>query len=311
MGILSFIEQPAAIMIGLPAICYAAAGLAFVGYSLNIKGEALARRVDALRPRPKSARAVKRDAASKPAPVFRLSGKAAGELRAQEFVRLLHLPPKHAAAAFFAFRAALGMFLAASLLLLGYRWHGDLSPPTAAGLAACGIGIAWLVPLLLIETLLARRTRTIENGLPEAIELLIIAVEAGLALEDAIDRIVPELQHSRPLIAEQLALTSADLKILPDRQLALAKLAERVDLPSVRSVVTTLTQTMRYGTPLAQALRVVATELRNDSLLRLEARANKMPVMLTIPMVLFILPSLFLLLGGPVVLKFMRTVFPS
>jgi tight adherence protein C len=80
-------------------------------------------------------------------------------------------------------------------------------------------------------------------------------------------------------------------------------LAERVDLPSVHSVVTTLSQTLKYGTPLAQALRVVAEELRNDGLLKLEEQANRMPVLLTVPMILFILPSLFLIIGGPAFLK--------
>ena len=104
-------------------------------------------------------------------------------------------------------------------------------------------------------------------------------------------------------MADELALTSADLKILPNRDEALRRLAERVDLPSVHSVVTTLSQTLKYGTPLAQALRVVAAELRNDGLLKLEEQANRMPVLLTVPMILFILPSLFLIIGGPAFLK--------
>jgi tight adherence protein C len=145
--------------------------------------------------------------------------------------------------------------------------------------------------------------RSIESGLPDAIELLCISVEAGLALEDAIDRVVPELWRSQPTMAEELALTSADLKILPSRDAALRRLSARVAVPSVHSVVTTLSQTLRYGTPLAQALRVVASELRNNSLIRLEERANKMPVLLTIPMVLFILPCVFMVIGGPTALR--------
>ncbi len=91
--------------------------------------------------------------------------------------------------------------------------------------------------------------------------------------------------------------------LLPSRDEALRRFAERVDLPSVHSVVTTLSQTLKYGTPLAQALRVVAEELRNDGLLKLEEQANRMPVLLTVPMILFILPSLFLIIGGPAFLK--------
>jgi tight adherence protein C len=145
--------------------------------------------------------------------------------------------------------------------------------------------------------------QSIERGLPDAIELLCISVESGLALEDAIDRVVPELWRSQPTMADELALTSADLKILPSRETALRRLSARVAVPSLHSVVTTLTQTLRYGTPLAQALRVVAAELRNNSLIALEERANKMPALLTIPMVLFVLPSVFLIIGGPSALR--------
>jgi tight adherence protein C len=132
---------------------------------------------------------------------------------------------------------------------------------------------------------------------------LVISVEAGLALEDAINRIVGELRRSQPAMAEELALTGADLRILPSRDDALRRLAERVKLPSVHSVVITLSQTLKYGTPLAHALRVVAAELRNDELLKLEEQANRMPVLLTVPMIVFILPSIFLMIGGPAFLK--------
>lgn len=132
---------------------------------------------------------------------------------------------------------------------------------------------------------------------------------AGLALEDGIERIVAELYRTQPALAEELAITSADLKILPSRDMALANLAKRVDVPSVRSVMTTLSQTMRYGTPLAQALRVVAGELRNDSLIKLEERANKLPVLMTVPMMLFILPSIFLIVGGPAGIRLVDTLF--
>jgi tight adherence protein C len=140
-------------------------------------------------------------------------------------------------------------------------------------------------------------------GLPEALELLVVCVEAGLALEDSIDRVTEELKLSQPVLAEELALTSADLKILPDRDIALHNLADRIAEPSVRSVVTTLSQTLRYGTPLAQALRTSAAELRSESLMTLEERANRLPTLLTVPMMLFILPTIFLIVGGPAVLR--------
>jgi tight adherence protein C len=90
---------------------------------------------------------------------------------------------------------------------------------------------------------------------------------------------------------------------LPSRDRALTNLTERVDAPSVKSVVTTLTQTMRYGTPLAQALRSVAAELRNDVILRMEERANQLPTLMTIPMIIFLMPTIFLIVGGPAALR--------
>jgi tight adherence protein C len=95
----------------------------------------------------------------------------------------------------------------------------------------------------------------------------------------------------------------ADLRILPSRDVALTNFAERVDVPSVHSVVTTLAQALRYGTPLAQSLRVVAAELRNDALISLEERANRLPAFMTLPVILFLMPTIFLMVGGPAVLR--------
>jgi tight adherence protein C len=168
----------------------------------------------------------------------------------------------------------------------------------------CGIG-GWFVPALLVGRSIKARTKAVVAGLPDALELLVICVEAGLAFEDGLGRVVGELETSRPILAEELAFTAADLKILPSREAALANLAERIDAPSVGSVVTTLNQTLRYGTPLAQALRMVASELRNDTLVRLEERANQLPSLMTIPMMLFIMPTIFLIVAGPAALRVM------
>ncbi len=195
------------------------------------------------------------------------------------------------------------LFVAAALVLLDYRYAGLSALPTLAGLGLLGVGLGWYLPHVAMGRSALNRRRSIAHGLPDAIELLVIAVEAGLSLEDGMNRIVVELRGPQPAMVDELALTSADMKILPSRDDALHKLAERVNLPSVRSVVITLSQTLRYGTPLAQALRIIAAELRNDALVKLEEQANRMPVLLTIPMILFILPSLFLVIGGPAFVK--------
>ena len=186
-----------------------------------------------------------------------------------------------------------------------YRFANLRATPNLVGLGSLGAVFGWSLPHLVIDRLALHRRRSVAQGLADAIELLVISVEAGLSLEDAINRIIGELRHSQPAMADELALTGADLKILPSRDEALRRLAARVNLPSVQSVVVTLSQTLKYGTPLAQALRVVATELRNDDLLKLEEQANRLPVLLTIPMIAFILPSIFLVIGGPAFLKIM------
>ena len=169
---------------------------------------------------------------------------------------------------------------------------------TAAGAGLLG----WFLPVLAANWVAKRRAAVVVAGLPDALELLVICAEGGLALGDGIDRIVTELKRSQPELADELAMTAADLKILPSQDQALRRLAARIDAPIVQSVVTTLSQSMRYGTPFAQAMRLVAAEIRNEALIRLEERANKLPVLLTIPMILFILPTIFLVVGGPAAL---------
>ena len=241
---------------------------------------------------------------------MRLASGALPQAHELEVIRRLvplHLSADRALTVFALFQFALAVLLALAPAIIAYRYDAGAGFIRAAGLGIASGALGWFLPRIVIGRLLVRRARAIEKGLPDAIELLVISAEAGLALEDAIDRVVPELRHSRPAVAEELALTSADLKILPSRDAALHQLSARVAVPSVHSVVTTLSQTMRYGTPLTQALRVVASELRNDSLLRLEERANRMPVLLTVPMVVFILPSIFMIIGGPTALHLIDT----
>ena len=165
--------------------------------------------------------------------------------------------------------------------------------------------VVWFLPKLFIDYGVKQRAKAVRTGLPDALELLVVCVEAGLSLEDGLARVVTELKQSQPALADELGLTLADLKILPSRDQALLNLADRVDIPSVRGVVMTLTQTLRYGTPLANSLRVVASEMRNDSLIEMEERANRLPAYLTLPVMLFLMPTIFLVVGGPAALRIM------
>jgi tight adherence protein C len=299
-------------LIGLGAIGFVIAAICLSSYDISAAREVLRRRVDllGLTRRASDLRSFSDRRQTRPdrrqARLRRHPASTALRGDDLEFARRLepfHIPAALAPQLFLLVRLAAGVVLGMALVLLGYRYADMRAMWSLVAIASLGTAIGWSTPSFALGRLALNRRRAIARGLADAIELLVIAVEAGLSLEDAINRIVVELRRSQPAMADELALTSADLKILPNRDEALRRLAERVDLPSVHSVVTTLSQTLKYGTPLAQALRVVAEELRNDGLLKLEEQANRMPVLLTVPMILFILPSLFLIIGGPAFLK--------
>lgn len=195
--------------------------------------------------------------------------------------------------------AAVGLAAAAFLTL--QLFGGAKAAAPAAALAGGLLG--WMSPIFLLRHMAAERKRAVTQGFADALELLVICAEAGLALEDALTRVTEELRISQPALAEELAMTSADLQVLPERDQAFANFARRIDEPSIRSVVNTLAQTMRFGTPLAGALRVAAAELRTDSITEMEERAGRLPAMMTLPMMIFILPTILLIVSGPAILR--------
>lgn len=302
------IEVPSMVLIGAASLLLAIAGAALLGQAVVGQHEAVARRVDRLGlglPDRVAAAAAMSIRFMAPVSLVGTGMFKAGE-EAELVRRLGFLPvaPQRILEAFFVFRLALGVVFAV-VLSLGLSGYGEPLPISfrLLLLALAGGAIGWLLPLPVVGILASRRVKAVERGLPDAIELLVVSVEAGLALEDSLDHIVPELRRSQPALADELGKTAADLKILPSRDVALEKLVQRVDVPSIRSLVTTLSQTLRYGTPLAQALRVVAAELRNETLIKLEERANRLPAILTVPLIVFFLPAIFLLIGGPAVLS--------
>ena len=124
-----------------------------------------------------------------------------------------------------------------------------------------------------------------------------------MSLDAALKRVADEFANAVPELSEELFLTAIELSFLPNRRQALINLAERVDIVDFRGVVATLVQTEKYGTPLAQALRTLSAEFREHRLLAAEEKAARLPAVLTVPMILFILPALFIVLGGPAFLK--------
>lgn len=160
----------------------------------------------------------------------------------------------------------------------------------------------FFLPDLVLARMAARRLARLQRTLPDALDLLVICAEAGLAADAALGRVARELARAAPEAADEFAVTAVELTVLPERRLALENLARRVPLPGIRALTATLVQTERYGTPLAQALRVLAEELRERRLVRAEEKAARLPAVLTVPLIVFILPALFIVLAGPAVL---------
>jgi len=172
------------------------------------------------------------------------------------------------------------------------------------GLAVlCG----FIIPDVVVSRFARRRGIKLERGLPDALDLMVVCTEAGLGLDSAFDRVAGEVGRSHPQVADELSLTSVELNILPDRTEALTNLVRRTGIPTIESVVSTLAQTERYGTPISQSFRVLAADFREARMLRAEEKAARLPATLTIPMVLFILPCLFAVLLGPAIINTLDT----
>jgi tight adherence protein C len=154
-------------------------------------------------------------------------------------------------------------------------------------------------PDIFIKNMITKRTHALRKGLPDALDLLVICAEAGLTVDAAFDRVARELGRAYPELGEEFSLTSIELSFLTERRQAFENLAYRVDLDAMRGVVTTMIQTERYGTPLASALRVLSAEFRNERMMRAEEKAARLPAIMTVPLILFILPTLFVVILGP------------
>lgn len=171
-----------------------------------------------------------------------------------------------------------------------------------------GAYVGLKAPWVFVQRKRARRYYAIQKSLADVMDLMTICAEAGLSLSTMLERVSKELMISYPEMAEELSLTSIEIGFLPDRNKALSNLAERVTLPEVRGMVSVLIQTEKYGTPIAQALRVLSAEFRQSRMLRAEQKAAKLPALMTIPMICFILPTLFIVIIAPAIVKLIDTM---
>ena len=158
---------------------------------------------------------------------------------------------------------------------------------------------SYKAPDIWLKNKVGKRSNAVRKGLPDALDLLVICAEAGLTVDAAFNRVSKELGKAYPELGDEFGLTAIELGFLNERRNAFENLADRVDLDAVRGVVTTMIQTEKYGTPLASALRVLSAEFRNERMMRAEEKAARLPAIMTIPLILFILPTLFVVILGP------------
>lgn len=197
------------------------------------------------------------------------------------------------------------MLVGIPLVALGYGLFARFSVGADVGLMAIAIPLGMLGPDFIINLARGPHLAALRRGVPDALDLLVVCSEAGMGLENALDHVSNEMRHSNPQTALALARLLDDLRVLPDRREALNNFASRTGVQGAQRVSTMLAQSMKYGTPLSQALRTVALDLRRERMVALEERAAKLPVKLTIPLMLCLMPALFIVLMGPAFLRLM------
>lgn len=210
----------------------------------------------------------------------------------------------------------LGLFIGAKILLtlllpliavflLRNHLHGTLyTILKIGGPALCGL----LAPETIANKIRAKHLAAVDAGVPDALDMLVICADAGLALEAGLARVSQELGGLNAALGMELTQTSRELQIGGDMRRAMENLGDRTGLVTLKRLSTTLAQSLQYGTPLTQALRSLSAELRQEALIRFEEKAGRLPTLMTIPMILFILPCVFLIVAGPAMINVMATM---
>ncbi|WP_206517666.1 type II secretion system F family protein [Sphingobium algorifonticola] len=189
--------------------------------------------------------------------------------------------------------------ISAGLWLYVFDGMPEWGPMKRFGAFAVLLILAYKAPDLYISNKITKRSKEIRKGLPDALDLLVICAEAGLTVDAAFNRVAKELGKAYPELGDEFQLTAIELSFCPERRMAFENLANRVKLDAVKGVVTTMIQTEKYGTPLASSLRVLSAEFRNERMMRAEEKAARLPAIMTVPLILFILPTLFVVILGP------------
>ena len=175
----------------------------------------------------------------------------------------------------------------------------DLALPVSIGAVLAG----FLIPDLYIKNVATKRSEILTHVLPEGLDLLTICVEAGLSIDAAFRRVSKEMQGSMPELAIEFEMTAVELTYLPDRQQALENMASRSDSPAVSALVNALRQTEKYGTPLAASMRILSQEFRQSRASKAEEKGARMPALMTVPLMVFIMPTLITVLLAPAIMS--------
>lgn len=191
------------------------------------------------------------------------------------------------------------------IISLVYAWVVFPDKPLAirlAGVVAMG-AIGYLVPQIMLTNAVTKRQKLLQRAYPDTLDLIVICVESGMSIEAAFSKVTDQMAESSSEMSEEMGLTSAELAFLNDRRQAFENLSERTGLPSFKSLATTLLQAERYGTPIANGLRVLAQENRDNRMSLAEKKAAALPAQLTVPMIIFFLPVLFIVIAAPAAIQ--------
>lgn len=204
---------------------------------------------------------------------------------------------------FIILRFALPIFLVAFAMFILTAGDKDVSGSLRLLIVLGAAGIGYQLPKVLLKNQILKRAQEINSTFPDALDMMLICVQGGVGLEQTINRIADEISEHSPTLAEELGILSAEMAMLNDRRGALQDFARRVGSGAARSFATALIQAEQYGTSVSQAMRVMADELRDQRMAEAERKAAALPPKLTVPMILFFLPVLFVIIIAPAVMQ--------
>ncbi len=196
--------------------------------------------------------------------------------------------------------------LIVALIYLFFVINFQQPPIVKFGIALAAAYVGFYLPNVFISNLVGKRQQSIRQAFPDSLDMLLICVQAGMSIEAAFGKVAKELVSQSLELAEEFSLTTAELSYLSDRRMAFDNLGKRTGLPGIKSVATALIQAERYGTPVGQALRVMAKENRDARMSEAEKKAAALPPKLTVPMIIFFLPVLFVVILGPAIIQVMK-----